>query len=312
MRVLVVEDEPKMAGLIRRGLTEEGYAADISATGDDALWMAEAAEYDAIVLDVLLPGTNGFDVCRQLRAPGAARLSSRSRRRSSGCSRCSCGVRETSCRASTSSSTAGTTATRTAPTWSTSTSAIYERRSTGRSGRSRSRRSGAPATGCVRHEAPADPPAPHRGLRHCDGRRPRGDRRLRLLPAFVFAGQRREREPGRTTDRCDCAGPARRDRENDLRRGVYRDLPGLNEIRALRARPCTWSRRSGARACCFDRDTGRAPQGRGRHLVGGPGRGSSRALRAAADRRAGRTAAQLPARVLAREVRAPACRGDAR
>jgi len=70
MRVLVVEDEPKMAGLIRRGLTEEGYAADISATGDDALWMAEAAEYDAIVLDILLPGTNGFDVCRQLRARG--------------------------------------------------------------------------------------------------------------------------------------------------------------------------------------------------------------------------------------------------
>jgi two-component system, OmpR family, response regulator len=70
MRVLVAEDEPKMAGLIRRGLTEEGYAADIAATGDDALWMAEATDYDAIVLDVLLPGTNGFDVCRQLRKGG--------------------------------------------------------------------------------------------------------------------------------------------------------------------------------------------------------------------------------------------------
>ena len=70
MRVLVVEDEPKMAGLIRRGLTEEGYAADIAATGDDALWMAEATDYDAIVLDVLLPGTNGFEVCRQLRMGG--------------------------------------------------------------------------------------------------------------------------------------------------------------------------------------------------------------------------------------------------
>jgi two-component system, OmpR family, response regulator len=70
MRVLVVEDEPKMAGLIRRGLTEEGYAADIAATGDDALWMAEATDYDAIVLDVLLPGTNGFAVCRQLRKGG--------------------------------------------------------------------------------------------------------------------------------------------------------------------------------------------------------------------------------------------------
>ncbi len=70
MRVLVVEDEPKMAGLIRRGLSEEGYSADIAATGDDALWMAAATEYDAIVLDVLLPGTNGFDVCRELRRSG--------------------------------------------------------------------------------------------------------------------------------------------------------------------------------------------------------------------------------------------------
>jgi len=70
MRVLVVEDEPKMAGLIRRGLSEEGYSADLAATGDDALWMAAATEYDAIVLDVLLPGTNGFDVCRELRRSG--------------------------------------------------------------------------------------------------------------------------------------------------------------------------------------------------------------------------------------------------
>jgi two-component system, OmpR family, response regulator len=70
MRVLVVEDEPKMAGLIRRGLSEEGYSADIAGTGDDALWMAEATDYDAIVLDVLLPGRDGFDVCRQLRKAG--------------------------------------------------------------------------------------------------------------------------------------------------------------------------------------------------------------------------------------------------
>ena len=70
MRVLVVEDEPKMAGLIRRGLSEEGYSADIAATGDDALWMAQATDYDSIVLDVLLPGMNGFDVCRQLRKAG--------------------------------------------------------------------------------------------------------------------------------------------------------------------------------------------------------------------------------------------------
>jgi two-component system, OmpR family, response regulator len=70
MRVLVVEDDVKMAALLRRGLVEEGLAADVAATGDDALWMARATEYDAIVLDVLLPGTNGFDVCRQLREAG--------------------------------------------------------------------------------------------------------------------------------------------------------------------------------------------------------------------------------------------------
>ena len=70
MRVLVVEDEPKMAGLIRRGLADEGYSADIAGTGDDAIWMAQATEYDAIVLDVQLPGRNGFDVCRELRKSG--------------------------------------------------------------------------------------------------------------------------------------------------------------------------------------------------------------------------------------------------
>jgi two-component system, OmpR family, response regulator len=70
MRVLIVEDEPKMAGLIRRGLREEGYAADIAARGEEALWMAGATEYDAIVLDVLLPGKNGFDICRELRRSG--------------------------------------------------------------------------------------------------------------------------------------------------------------------------------------------------------------------------------------------------
>jgi two-component system, OmpR family, response regulator len=64
VRVLIVEDEPKMAGLIRRGLREEGYAADVTASGDDALWMAAATEYDAIVLDVLLPGKNGLLTAR--------------------------------------------------------------------------------------------------------------------------------------------------------------------------------------------------------------------------------------------------------
>ena len=70
MRVLVVEDEVKLAGLLRRGLAEEGHAADVTSTGDDALWMAAATEYDAIVLDVMLPGADGFDVCRRLRERG--------------------------------------------------------------------------------------------------------------------------------------------------------------------------------------------------------------------------------------------------
>jgi two-component system, OmpR family, response regulator len=70
MRVLVVEDDVKMAALLRRGLVEDGLAADVARTGDDALWMAEATEYDAIVLDVMLPGVDGFEVCRRLREAG--------------------------------------------------------------------------------------------------------------------------------------------------------------------------------------------------------------------------------------------------
>ena len=70
MRVLIVEDEPKMAGLVRRGLLEEGHAADVAAKGEDALWMAEAHPYDAIVLDLMLPEMSGFETCRRLRAAG--------------------------------------------------------------------------------------------------------------------------------------------------------------------------------------------------------------------------------------------------
>jgi len=68
--VLVVEDDVKLAAIVRRGLLEEGYAADVAATGEDALWMARATEYDAIVLDVMLPGLDGFSVCRTLRSDG--------------------------------------------------------------------------------------------------------------------------------------------------------------------------------------------------------------------------------------------------
>ncbi len=67
MRVLIVEDEPKMAALISRALREEGHPADIATRGEEALWMVQAAPYDAIVLDVMLPGIDGFEVVRRLR-----------------------------------------------------------------------------------------------------------------------------------------------------------------------------------------------------------------------------------------------------
>ena len=67
MRVLIVEDEQKLAQLLARGLREEGHAADVAAECEEALWMARAVPYDAIVLDVMLPGLDGFEVCRRLR-----------------------------------------------------------------------------------------------------------------------------------------------------------------------------------------------------------------------------------------------------
>jgi two-component system OmpR family response regulator len=70
MRVLIVEDEPRMASLIRRGLVGEGLAADVAGNGEDGLWMAESRDYDAIVLDVMLPGIDGFETCRRLRSAG--------------------------------------------------------------------------------------------------------------------------------------------------------------------------------------------------------------------------------------------------
>src|ERR1700693_2040663 len=70
MRVLIVEDELKMASLLRRGLVEEGHAADVAPTGEDAVWMAQSHPYEAIVLDVMLPGLSGFETCRQLRNAG--------------------------------------------------------------------------------------------------------------------------------------------------------------------------------------------------------------------------------------------------
>jgi two-component system OmpR family response regulator len=70
VRVLIVEDELRMASLIRRGLVKEGLAADVAGRGEDALWMAGSTDYDAIVLDVMLPGISGFETCRRLRTSG--------------------------------------------------------------------------------------------------------------------------------------------------------------------------------------------------------------------------------------------------
>lgn len=70
MRVLVVEDERKLGELLRRGLEEEGYAADLADRGEEALWMVQAVSYDVIVLDVMLPGADGFEICRRIRGNG--------------------------------------------------------------------------------------------------------------------------------------------------------------------------------------------------------------------------------------------------
>jgi two-component system, OmpR family, response regulator len=70
VRVLVVEDEVDLASLIRKGLREEGLLADVAIKGEDALWMAASTPYDVIVLDVMLPGIDGFETCRRLRDDG--------------------------------------------------------------------------------------------------------------------------------------------------------------------------------------------------------------------------------------------------
>ena len=67
VRLLVVEDTPKMASLLERAFREDGYAVDIQASGDGAVWMASECDFDAVILDVGLPDIDGFDVCRRLR-----------------------------------------------------------------------------------------------------------------------------------------------------------------------------------------------------------------------------------------------------
>jgi len=70
MRALVVEDESKMAALLRRGLQEEGYAVDVAQTGEDGAWLGHENDYDVILLDAMLPDIDGFEVCRRLRTAG--------------------------------------------------------------------------------------------------------------------------------------------------------------------------------------------------------------------------------------------------
>jgi two-component system, OmpR family, response regulator len=70
MRVLVVEDEKRLAAGLRKGLEAEGFAVDVALNGDDGLWMAREHPYDAIVLDIMLPGTNGYKLCATLRQEG--------------------------------------------------------------------------------------------------------------------------------------------------------------------------------------------------------------------------------------------------
>jgi DNA-binding response OmpR family regulator len=70
MRILVVEDEPAIASFVRQGLTEAGYAVDVVGNGRDALYFAQAAEYDVLVLDILLPGMNGLALLAELRRQG--------------------------------------------------------------------------------------------------------------------------------------------------------------------------------------------------------------------------------------------------
>jgi two-component system OmpR family response regulator len=68
MRILLIEDDARLADTVRRGLREEGMAVDVCADGEEALWRTQAAAYSVLMLDVMLPGIDGIEVCRRLRA----------------------------------------------------------------------------------------------------------------------------------------------------------------------------------------------------------------------------------------------------
>jgi len=70
MRVLLVEDDPRIARFVSQALREQSYAVDLTADGEDALYKASINDYDAVILDIMIPGRDGFEVCRELRAEG--------------------------------------------------------------------------------------------------------------------------------------------------------------------------------------------------------------------------------------------------
>ena len=71
MRILLVEDEPSAARMLAKGLREQGYAVDVAGDGEEALYQQSVNEYDLVVLDVMLPRRDGFDVCRSIRSEGS-------------------------------------------------------------------------------------------------------------------------------------------------------------------------------------------------------------------------------------------------
>ncbi len=72
MRILLIEDEPDSAHMLAKGLREQSYAVDVAPDGRDASFRVDTTDYDAVILDVMLPGKDGFEICRELRAAGAA------------------------------------------------------------------------------------------------------------------------------------------------------------------------------------------------------------------------------------------------
>ena len=71
MRILLVEDEPRAAQMLAKGLREQAYAVDLATNGREALYQASLIDYDAIVLDVMMPGLDGFEVCQEIRRTGS-------------------------------------------------------------------------------------------------------------------------------------------------------------------------------------------------------------------------------------------------